>query len=218
MPRVCFSLILILGATALMFSRSHVPSPESAPVAKKPALTESSPVCPWREPWRDLPLLFPSATHYTAEKRILSASLVPLQKWLGRPMTADENPLRIHHALDVNEHTLGSVLVCRVKGEHGAIELVAAIDNDDKLHGVLIQSQREPDAVAQVITGSDFLRSFSGLDASSPFRIGTDLPGVAAPAQLSAQAVADGVRSQLIVLSFAESPSNAARLGASFHR
>jgi hypothetical protein len=90
-----------------------------------------------------------------------------------------------------------------VKGEHGAIEIVTGIE-DGAVRGVLIQSQREPEFVAQAITNSSWLAAFNGKSACSELRVGTDLPDVPNEARPSAQAIADLVRSQLILFSFAE--------------
>ncbi len=179
-------------------------SPKAAHVHPKPsAVVDTSPVCPWREPLHDLSVLFPPSTNYLTETRILSGLTAELDRRLGRHMTADENPLRIHRARH-DGTTLGSILVTRVKGAHGGIEIVTGVDTNGAVRGVLIQSQREPESVAAVITGPDFLASFAGKTASSPLRLGEDLPAVAEAARASAQAIADGVRGQLIVLSFAE--------------
>jgi hypothetical protein len=48
--------------------------------------------------------------------------------------------------------------------------------------------------------------------------LGEDLPSVKAEARASAQAIADGVRSQLIVLSFAELPMEVRELGTQTFR
>ena len=87
---------------------------------------------------------------------------------------------------------------------NGGIEIVTGVETNGAVRGVLIQSQREPEAVARVITNTTFLASFHGKTAAAPLRLGEDLPDVPAEARASAQAIADGVRSQLIVLSFAE--------------
>jgi hypothetical protein len=128
-----------------------------------------------------------------------------IQKRLHRQMKTDENPLRIYRA----EHegkVSGAVLVTRVKAEHGGIEMVTGIDPNGVVKGVIIQSQREPAEVARAITNSNFLSSLVGKNAMSSLRIGDDLPNVASAAQASAQAIADGVRDELIVFSFAKLP------------
>ena len=177
--------------------------------SKISARGENTPLCPWREPQQDLKALFPEASAYATETRILSGFTAPLQKRLGRSMTVDENPLRIHRATD-GARRVGAILVKRVKGEHGGIELVMGLDNDGRVRGVLIQSQREPDSVAQII--ATLLPHFAGKTAKSPFKPGDDLPEVAPEARVTATAVAEGVRSTLIVFSFAEDPGAAQKL------
>jgi len=179
---------------------------------KHSSAVDPSPVCPWREPQRDLLVLFPPATNYFMEKRIISGVTVEIKKRLGRHMSPDENPLRIYRARHDGQ-TLGSALVTRVKAEHGGIEIVTGIERDGAVHGVLIQSQREPADIAHVITNANFLASFVGKTAASPLRLGEDLPAVPASARFSAQAIADGVRSELIVFSFAEMPLEAREFG-----
>jgi len=205
--------LLALGAVlavAAFLSLPPRPSPTGdSPTIRNTSLPEASPVCPWRDPQPDLLRLFPAASNHVVETRILSGAMAQLQRRLGRAMTADENPLHIYRALNTAGDVIGSVLVCRVKGAHGGIEIVTGVEKDGAVQGVRIQSQREPDSVARVITSSNFLASFSGKNASSPLRLKDDLPDVPSNARASAQAIADGVRSQLIVLSFAETPEPA---------
>jgi hypothetical protein len=91
-----------------------------------------------------------------------------------------------------------------VKGEHGGIEVVTAVDVDGVIRGIAIQSQREPEPIAREITAANWLGAFAGRDAKSSFRLGQDLPDVAVPARVSAQAIAEGVRSLLVLLAVAE--------------
>ncbi len=198
--------ILVLALTAGVVAFFIFRKQESQGRAQPPVLAglDVSPLCPWRDPQRDLPILFPPHTNYILETRILSSMTAPIRKRLGRHMNPDENPLRIFRVGESG--SAGAVLVTRVKGEDGAIEIVTGVTSRGTVQGVLIQSQREPDAVAQVITGSNFLASFVGRNASAPLRLGEDLPAVPALAHTSAQAIADGVRSELIVLSFAGLP------------
>jgi hypothetical protein len=176
------------------------------------AVVEPAPLCPWRDPQGDLLALFPGATNFVVDSRIVTGRLGPIQKLLGRPLNPDENPLRIYRVLREGR-PVGAVLVTRVKAEHGGIELVTGVDTNSSLRGVRIQSQREPEIVAQSITSSKFLAAFTGRKGSSPLRVGEDLPIPPEPARLSAEAIADGVRNQLIILSFAELPREARELG-----
>jgi hypothetical protein len=173
--------------------------------ARTPATTsaERSPVCPWRDPLRDLSLLFPGATNFILETKALSGSIVPIRKRLGRDMTTDENPLRIFRVQQENQ-IVGSVLLARVKGSYGGIEIVVGVKTNTTVRGVLVQSQREPPQTAGAVTNTAWLDGFVGMSPGSRMRPGEDLANVPPGARASAQAIADGVRSQLIVLSFAE--------------
>ena len=196
--------LFLVGLLALIaWLGFRFPSRTVPPELDATASSERTPVCPWRGPQGDLSALFPPATNYVTETRILSGKMAPIQKRLGRAMTVDENPLRVFRVLR-QDRWRGSVLLCRVKGEHGGIEIVTGVETNGAVRRVLIQSQREPEAVAQVITNTTFLASFLGKNSAAPLRLGEDLLDVPAEARASAQAIADGVRSQLIVLSFAE--------------
>lgn len=206
---LCTSLLAVAGA---LFLPGCSPSENGAQTSKPAPVLESAPVCPWREPILDLGRLFPPATNYVTETRILSGLTAELRRRLGRQMTTDENPLRIHRVRH-GDQTPGCVLVSRIKAEHGSIEIVTGISGNGAVRGVLIQSQREPEAVARIITSSNFLAAFAGKNAAAALRLGEDLPTVPTEARVTAQAVADGVRSQLIVLSFAELPVAVRELG-----
>lgn len=217
MRRSSLVLALVLALAALAVLRWRGSSGKEQAPHSHASGPEVSPVCPWREPRRNLLALFPPATNYVTESRILSRMTVEVEQRLGRHLTADENPLRLHRVRHENQWP-GSVLVTRVKGGHGGIEIVTGVETNGAVRGVLIQSQREPDAVARVITGSNFLAAFAGKDCTSPLRLGEDLPDVSAEARASAQAVADGVRSLLVVLSFAELPLEVREFGTSTNR
>jgi hypothetical protein len=164
---------------------------------------EPAPLCPWREPERDLRQFFPGTTGVHEELRILSHLRVALRQDLGRPLTSEEMLLRPYRVLKADK-PVGTVLVRRVKGEYGAIELVLAVSSDGRVRGLRLQRQREPDAIAAALTSSRWLGAFQGKTAASPLRVGEDLPTVSSEARASAQAVAEGARSLLILLRAAE--------------
>jgi hypothetical protein len=199
--RLAVFFVTLFIVAALWISRSTRTRSVAEGTSTRSPRGENSSVCPWREPQRDLRTLFPEATEYVTETRILSQFMGPIHKRLNRPMTVDENPLRIYRATD-GTRAKGAILVKRVKGEHGGIELVTGIDPQGRVCGVLIQSQREPDSVAQVIT--NWLPHFVGKTAESALQPGGDLPEVAPDARTTANAIAEGVRRGLIVFSFAE--------------
>src|SRR5438034_366077 len=69
------------------------------PTAAAHPTLESAPLCPWREPERDLRRFFPNATGSQEELRILSHLRVALIHDLGRPLTAEEMLLRPYHVV-----------------------------------------------------------------------------------------------------------------------
>jgi hypothetical protein len=206
--RLAALFVTLVIVAALWVSRSTPTRSVAEGEWKRFPTGENSPVCPWREPQRDLRALFPTAIRYVTETRILSQFMGTIHKRLNRPMTVDENPLRIYRVSD-GTRAMGAILVKRVKGEHGGIELVTGIDPQGRVCGLLIQSHREPDSVAQVIT--NWLPHFVGKTATSPLSPGNDLPEVAPEARATANAIAEGVRSGLTVFSFAENPVEIAR-------
>jgi len=201
--RTLLLAVLVTAGAAALVVRSRVSFVEDQPRVHNVSEIELAPICLWREPQRDLPNFFPSATNYKRETRILSGRRPQLQQRLGRVPTAEENALLIHRVTNGSQ-SLGSVLTRRVKGEHGGIEVVTAVDPDGAIRGISIQSQREPDSIAREITNTKWLAAFTGKNAKSPLRLDQDLPEVAVPARVSAQAIADGVRSQLVLLAVAE--------------
>ena len=199
-------VILLVAATALVAGVWRLTSAGPAiPVhtAAAHSFVEAAPLCPWREPERDLRRFFPGATGSYEELRILSHLRVALIHDLGRPLTAEEMLLRPYQVVK-GTAPLGSVLVRRVKGEFGAIELVLAVSPDGRVRGVRLQRLREPEPVAALLTSSRWLGAFQGKTADSPLRVGEDLPAVPTEAGVSARAIAAGVRASLILLRAAE--------------
>jgi len=217
MRRGTLPLALLLALAAFFFVRgrwANEKQPQHNP--KDYALVEPSPITPWREPAHDLAALFLPATNYVLESRIVTGLTVEIRKQLGRLMHPDENPFRIHRVQHEGQ-TLGAILITRVKAEHGGIEIVMGVETNGTIRGVLVQSQREPPTVAGAITNASWLAGFAGKNAKSSLRIGVDLPDVPAEARSSAQSIANSVRDQLIVLSFAEMPVEARERAQTHH-
>ena len=183
---------LLLALVAWRFNGAS-PSPE---IAFAP---QSQPLCPWREPDDDLKQFFPGTTRYERETRILSGRRVELAEQLGRIPTGDENALHVY-CIYHEQTPLGVVLTRRVKGEYGAIELVLAVNADAAVRGLRLQRLREPAPIAAALQNPDWLHSFAGRRAADSWKLGQDVPEVAADAQSSAGAVVEGVRSLLILL------------------
>ena len=108
-------LILLMAWTLSKWSPSEVQ------VESKVSPPEPMPLCPWREPEADMQALFPDATRYEAETRILSGMRLELQARLGRIPSGDENALHLFRIYR-DQILLGTVVTRRVKGDFGAIE------------------------------------------------------------------------------------------------
>ena len=195
------TVLLALGLTLIVSAAWWVPRaffPDRVPVRLKSASIESAPMCPWREPEEDLRLMFPGASTYRDETRILSGVRPELAKRLGRLPSAEENALRVHRVY-TGENDLGAILVRRVKGEHGAIELVVAVTEEGTVRGLRLQRLREPESIARILQEPGWLASFTGKTATNHFKLEEDVPGVATEARASAEAVTDGMRSLLVL-------------------
>jgi hypothetical protein len=201
--RFPFLWLAALCSSCLLAATFSAVSPRGAPVPTRTvthhSTIEAAPVCPWREPKRDLRTFFPGATGVHEERRILSHLRLTLIRELGRPLSPGEMLLRPFHVVQ-GSRAVGTVLLRRVKGEFGAIELVLAVAADGQVRGVRIQREREPERIAAALTDPHWLASFRGKTADSSLRPGEDLLPVPEEARVSATAVAEGVRSLLILL------------------
>jgi hypothetical protein len=196
----------VLGILAIVAWRLHETSRETPDIFEpRSRVVEAAPVCPWREPEADLRRFFPEADRYSTQKRILSGVRVELAKQLGRQPDAEENTLTLHH-IHQGSHVLGAVLMRRVKGEHGAIELVLAVAEQGEVRGVHLQRLREPAATADALQNPAWLKRFEGRTHAHGWETddALDLPPEARP---SAQAIREGIHSLLILLAVSQDPS-----------
>jgi hypothetical protein len=160
-------------------------------------------MCPWRNPEADLKALFPGATGYRLDRRVLSGQRLELERRLGRRPTAEESALNLYRVHDP-AGAMGIVIPQRVKGEYGAIELVIAIGTDGKVKGLHIQRQREPEEVARALLSPKWLAGFEGWDADTPPKAATAPRGMPEAGRKSAAAVAEGVHAVLNLYVVAE--------------
>jgi len=92
-------------------------------------ILEAGSPCPWRNLESDMTNWFPGATGYEVHDLTLSSQRLVLQQKLGRALLPGEMSLR-YYLIDSGTAHVGSVLPSRVKGPHGAIEIVTAIDGE----------------------------------------------------------------------------------------
>jgi hypothetical protein len=158
---------------------------------------ESAPLCPWREPEVDLRSFFPAGATYITETRVLSGLRVELAEQLGRPPEPEENALTLHRIFAGSER-IGFVLTRRVKGEHGAIELVVGLNANGAVLGVRLQRLREPEAIATQVQQSAWLGRFRGRMHNRGWD-SDDVSALNEDARASARAIREGVRSLLVL-------------------
>ena len=200
----------LLGGACWLAKR---PSAGEVVFEPRSQILEPAPLCPWRQPEADLHRFFPGATRWQSEIRVLSGQLLELRRRLGRDPQPEELALQVHRVFR-NSEELGAVLVRCVHGEYGAIEIVLAIDPQGTVVGLELQRQREPAAIAAALTSPDWLGAFRGLRAADFAAAAPSLPAVPAQARSSADAIADGVRSLLILYQTARNGG----AGAPIHR
>ncbi len=164
-------------------------------------------MCPWRSPERDRRILFPQATRHEARTAVLTHLFVQLKEQLGRWPIADDNPLYVYRVFN-RARPVGSIATRRVKGQHGALEIVLGVDTEGAVRGVLIQRLREPAEIEAALLQSDWLNTFRGKTMQSDWNVKRHLADVPPGAHPSAQATVEGVRSLLILLNAASQATN----------
>ena len=211
--------LLLLGAAGLVLVPALVlwrSSSSEALIEKRVTPPEAAPLCPWRDPEKDLKVLFPSASGYEVETRILSGLRQELAARLGRNLAADENALHLYRIYrDTTQ--IGTVVTRRVKGEHGVIEIVVGAGMDGQVRGWRLQRLREPEAVAKILQDPAWVRSFEGKGADSPWHLGADIPEVPPEARFCAEAVVQGARSLLILLAATDEAGSLVPVAAHHH-
>ena len=172
-------------------------SPGLPTIDLPPVESSEPPMCPWREPESDLKRFFPSADDYRTDTLALSSIRQPILARLGPGGKIESNSLYVHRALQ-NGKPVGTLLVRRLPGPHGAIELVLAVDLFDRVAGLRIQRHREPERTAKHLTSAAFERRFRGLTAESVLPVDSRRAGEAG------LGLANAVRTMLIELDEAE--------------
>ena len=107
------------------------------------------------------------------------------------------------------ERPAGIVITRCIAGESGLIELVLAVEVNAQgkaiqVRGARLQRLREPENVAHTLQSPAFLGAFRGKTAHSEWKMGRDLPTMPDTAVPSAQAIVEGARAALILLSVGE--------------
>lgn len=168
---------------------------------------EEAGLCPWRQSDADRARFFPTSNGVRDETLILTRQRATIARLLGRQATGQENAIQVHRVLrrtPTGEQIVGTIVTRCVAGESGVMELVLAVDLQERVRGARIQRLREPDAVAHELQSSRFLGAFRDRTLAAQWKTGNDFPAVSASARLSADALLDGARTALILLHIGE--------------
>lgn len=195
------ALILLSGAAFAMHSFLYSAGPD-IPVLGLKHHGEVAAMCPWRQPDADMHAFFPGSTAYHTDFLIFSHDRMRILQLLGPDSPLMSTSLYVHRIV---EGTLprGSIVVQRVAGPHGALEVVVGLGTDGRIAGARIQRLREPENIAELITSRNWLAGFIGKSSDSPLQIGTDLPAVPSSALPAAKTVARTIRTLVIETDFA---------------
>jgi hypothetical protein len=194
----------VLLAAWVIWQWGRHPAETAAPFEPPSRLVEPAPLCPWREPDQDLPRFFPESSRWETETRVLSGLRDQLSKTLGRAPGPEEIALTLHRVYR-DSQPLGAVLVRRVKGRDGAIEVVVAVSEQGRILNVRLQRMRERTSIAKAVSGPEWLGRFEGRTETDGW--GTDnLKGMPPEAQQSGEAIREGIRTLLVLLAASETP------------
>lgn len=198
-PLLAVVLLIVVCVSAAVWRHQQTREGASAVFEPPSRFIEPAPLCPWREPDADLARFFPGATHWTQETHILSGHRLELEQRLGRRPAAAKNLLQCFLVLQ-GETRVGTVLTRRVAAEHGAMELVIALDARGKICALRVQRDREPESVAAVLASREWQERFLGQDVSLPR---PEVSLLTAAARCSASNFVESVCSALILLDVA---------------
>lgn len=159
----------------------------------------SAGLCVWRFPDRDIKEFFDADSYKTLLVDVSPAKKAVIEKRLGAPLDPDESQFRFWPVYKKGVR-VGTVTTHLTKGDFGAIEVVIALEHDErgkdlKVRAVGIQRDREKARAA--LRSPGFLNQFIGKTANDPLEIGKDIKS-AEGTRLSSHAVAFSVKKQLI--------------------
>lgn len=205
------ALLLVAGGSAFYLLQSKAPDiPLVDASAKQLAEHYDAPagICPWRDADTEMKVYFPQATAHREQLVPLSIQKQEIEKRLGRRLTGEETGLPLHIVLH-DTVPLGCVVAKRVRGTSGVIEIVLALETNGVLKNWKVQRLREPEKAATFLRSRGFSQIFwgrSGVEESLLFTLPRDMPS---EAQASAKAIADTIRTVLILYAVAlkSSPS-----------
>lgn len=201
-----FLAAIALLAVAAGLARRLAYEDQRPPYEPELRLVEPVPIAPWIEPEKDMRTFFAGADRFETEKHPLSALQTELAQKLGRPLESGENLLTVHRIFNASQ-PVGSVVIRRVKGQHGSIDLAIAISGEQTVRGLRVQRSREPESIEAAISDPQWLETFNGRTANSSWGE-PDVQSLPPEARASAKAIIESVKSVLILHAAVNSPAS----------
>jgi hypothetical protein len=136
------------------------------------ALLENSEaaLCAFRNPDRDVYILFPEATGYRSIMKALdSEEQKKIEEFLGQPLDYDESGEHTFYLILKGEEIIGIIHPHAERGRYGIVEMIWAITLDGKIIDFTIQRSRERGT--RKLRSEEFHKQFRGKSLNNTFTI-----------------------------------------------
>lgn len=128
-------------------------------------------LCAFRNPDRDVYILFPKATGYRSVIKVLNPeSQAKIEEFLGQPLDYDEGDEHTFYQVLKDEEVTGIIRPHAERGRYGIVEMVWALALDGKIIDFLIQRSREKGTGK--LKSEEFRKQFRGKTLNTPFTEG----------------------------------------------
>jgi len=127
-------------------------------------------LCAFRNPDRDVYVLFPEATAYQSVTKVLNSEIQKkTEEFLGQSLDFDEDGEHTFYLILKGENVIGIIRPHAERGRYGIVEMVWAFTLDGKIIDFIIQRSRERGT--RKLKSEDFHRQFKGKSLNDPFTI-----------------------------------------------
>ena len=134
-----------------------------------PKNSEAS-LCAFRNPDRDVYILFPEATGYRLIMKALdSEGKKKIEGFLGQPLDYDESGKHTFYLILKSEEIIGIIRPHAERGRYGIVEMVWAFTLDGKIIDFIIQRSRERGT--RKLRSEEFHKQFRDKRLDDPFTI-----------------------------------------------
>lgn len=127
-------------------------------------------LCAFRNPDRDVYILFPEATGYRSIMKVLdSEGKKKIEEFLGQPLDYDESGEHTFYLILKGEEIIGIIRPHAERGRYGIVEMIWAITLDGKIIDFTIQRSRERGT--RKLKSEEFHKQFRDKSLDYPFTI-----------------------------------------------